>query len=280
MPADSTSLRTAIDELREWNELATVDTAEERETRIQSWLAAFARLSHHDLGQPNADWPPLLLAYAWYAITLTMPESFRLNIKQTASLDEVWKHDFTMEEEDDVDDTYDEFVDKFVAFVASYADLHTEIALQVELALLGRYGAHLLKTCDHRVAAAHSTTMVEVTQGVLEDLQEVLEDMKSAESACQKYVKWRAGFMQGMGSLWNQQSSRPSSNDETASTVVFEVAADTQAGAPSVISASIIEPFSLEPASTEADISHLIRDASTLITSARARIISSRYRAF
>jgi hypothetical protein len=168
--------------------------------------------------------------YLWDGIRNALPRSFALSHKQTKLSDDVWNHECPTDEAEE-DDTWFEFMNEFEAFSLSYADLHIEIAPKVEVALLGRFTAEMLKRCDHRLAVAYATTLGEVTRGFQENLRDKLESVEAAESLGTEYGKWKAASLERMGDNEEGGESGPFLHASTESAVGSTVTEGTQASA-------------------------------------------------
>lgn len=281
MNPDPTSLRAALSVLFDWNGFAARHTVEEHEKRCERWLHTFAPLlsDHgHDL-RITADLPPILWMYVWEGIHNVLPGSFSLTKEQTKSFDKVFKHDFATEE-DQIDPVWPEFLTAFDAFKRTYSGLHFEIASKVETALLGRFTAEILKKCDHQLAVAHRTSMRAVADGCLEELGNILEGFEDFDSAEAAYGKWKASFLWGMGGKQEGGVETRAPHASPASIAKSTFTEETQADARSSTYGNTNDSHSIpfEGAQMEAFVNKLVEDASTIVSTERARLVSSRYR--
>ncbi|KAI5449209.1 hypothetical protein NCC49_005188 [Naganishia albida] len=281
MNPDPTSLRAALSVLFDWNGFAARHTVEEHEERCERWLDTFAPLLNdhgHDL-QIKADMPPILWMYVWEGIHNVLPGSFSLTKEQTKFFDKVFEHDFATEE-DQVDPVWPEFLGAFDVFKLTYSRLHLEIAPRVEAALLGRFTAEILKKCDHQLAVAHRTSMHAVADGCLDELRNILEGSRDFDSAEAAYGKWKASFLCVMGGKQEGGVETQAPHASPASIAKSTFTEETQADARSSTYGNTVDSHSIpfEGAQMEAFVNELIEDASTIVSTERGRLVSSRYR--
>jgi hypothetical protein len=277
---DPTSLQAARNELKKWNLLTT---QAERDDQIDTWLKNFGtRLKNFNPLQTPADWPPLLLVYAWAAISTLLLFPSNLSKSQTRSLPEVWTQDFPTGLAE-VDNTFEAFMGEFEEYMVSFRRLHDLLALEVELKLLGAYTPLFIKKyLRDGLSADDSMTAAKAVQGVLANLGHTLEGNRYVEcdiigqhrwneSAVAGYQKWEAAFSSVSGSLQRQArlGFRLPSSVAAISADESGVTAERRTGArsitPSHPSTSILFDHGSGVTFTHPSVDDLLRVASTVM---------------